>query len=79
MPESEVWELQDPSGVNEAVARLQVAVIHDVAVVEVDHALGSEELCFCSVSHFMWVIHSGVNLVSLKIFILKLIQAYSLG
>ena len=47
MPESEVWELQDPSGVNEAVAGLQVAVIHDVAVVEVDHALGSEELFFC--------------------------------
>jgi hypothetical protein len=42
MSEPEVRELEDPSGVDEAVARLEVAVVHYVAIMQVHHALASK-------------------------------------
>ena len=39
---AEIGDLQNPSGVDEAIARLEVSVEGDVAVVKVNHALERE-------------------------------------
>ena len=37
--EAKVWDLQDPSRIDEAIGGLQIAVVHYVALVQIDHAL----------------------------------------